>query len=87
MEKTAAFYGFSDFRACLSPDKEDKDGIIYDRMINIMSHGNYSIFDPTEMQEENKMHFSNLVKRFLETYKFNRKLFNELDKGEAYGNE
>lgn len=85
MEKTAAFYGFSDFRECLTPDKEDEDGIIYDRMINIMSHGNYSIFDPTEMQEENKIHFSKLVHRFLGTYKFNDKLFNELDKGEVYG--
>ena len=54
-------------------------------MINIMSHGNYSIFDPTEMQEENKIHFSKLVHRFLGTYKFNDKLFNELDKGEVYG--
>ena len=42
---------------------------------------------PSHVQQANKMHFSNLVKRFLETYKFNRKLFNELDKGEAYGNE
>ena len=86
MEKTAAFYGFSEFGACLTPDKDDADGIIYTRMINIMSHGNYSIFDPTEMQDENKMHFSKLVNRFLGTYKFNNELFNELDKGETYGN-
>ena len=87
MEKTAAFYGFSDFKVCLSPEKDDTDGVIYDRMINIMSHGNYSIFDPTEMQEENKVYFSKLVRRFLDTYRFNEKLFNELDKGENYGNK
>ena len=87
MEKTAAFYGFSDFKVCLSPEKDDTDGVIYDRMINIMSHGNYSIFDPTEMQEENKVYFSKLVRRFLDTYRFNEELFNELDKGENYGNK
>ena len=87
MEKTAAFYGFSDFKVCLSPEKDDTDGVIYDRMINIMSHGNYSIFDPTEMQEENKVYFSKLVRRFLDTYRFNEKLFNELDKVENYGNK
>ena len=68
-------------------EKDDTDGVIYDRMINIMSHGNYSIFDPTEMQEENKVYFSKLVRRFLDTYRFNEKLFNELDKGENYGNK
>lgn len=87
MEKTAAFYGFSDYKLCMTPDESDVDGVIYDRMVNIMNHGNYSIFDPVEMQEENKGHFSKLVRRFLTTYKFNKKLFGELEKGEEYGNE
>ena len=87
MEKTAAFYGFSDYKLCMAPEKDDVGGVIYDRMVNIMNHGNYSIFDPVEMQEENKEHFSKLVRRFLATYKFNSKLFNELEKGEEYGNK
>ena len=85
MEKTAAFYGYSDYKLCMTPEKDDVGGVIYDRMVNIMNHGNYSIFDPVEMQEENKEHFSKLVRRFLTIYKFNSNLFKELEKGEEYG--
>lgn len=82
LEKTAAFHGFSNFSECIKVDSDDTDGIIHARRVNILSHGNYSLFEPIEMQEENKEHFRSVLTSFMETYKFNEELFQELDKGE-----
>ncbi len=82
LEKTAAFHGFSNFSECIKVDSDDTDGIIHARRVNILSHGNYSLFEPIEMQEENKEHFRSVLTSFMETYKFNEELFQKLDKGE-----
>lgn len=79
LEKTAAFQGFNDFRDCIKRSKDDVDGIIHARMINILSHGNYSLFEPVEMQEENKEHFRRILKDFTDTYRFNQDLFQETE--------
>lgn len=76
LEKTASFHGFSHFSSCLRKGT-DEDEPIHKRMVNIFSHGNYSIFDPKEMVEENKEHFRNILRNFLDDYKFNRKLFED----------
>ena len=73
LEKTAAFHGYTDFSSCLR--KEDADSVVYRRIINLLSHGNYSVFDPKEMVEENKEHFKKILKDFLEDYKFNQNIF------------
>lgn len=73
LEKTASFHGYKDFSACLR--REDEDSVVYRRIINLLSHGNYSIFDPKEMVEENKEYFKRILNDFLEDYKFNQSIF------------
>ncbi len=77
LEKTAAFHGFDKFSDCIKVEEGDDDKIIHARRINILSHGNYSIFEPQEMQEENKNHFKKILENFIEEYQFNDELFIE----------
>lgn len=75
LEKTAAFHGFDKFSACIKQDPADLDGAIHARMVNLLSHGPYSIFEPLEMVEDNKRIFREILDGFLEMYKFNDELF------------
>lgn len=76
LEKTASFHGFAHFSSCIRKSA-DEDEIIHKRILDIMSHGNYSLFDPVEMVQENKEHFKNILNNFLDEYKFNKNLFEE----------
>lgn len=75
LEKSASFHGFSSFSACMSQDADDPEGILHARLINIMSHGNYSLYEPREMQDENKGFFKKILNDFLSRYPFNPNLF------------
>lgn len=75
LEKTAAFHGFEKFSDCIKAENDDIDKIIHTRRINILSHGNYSIFEPIEMQDENKEHFRKILQNFIEEYHFSEQLF------------
>ena len=61
LEKTASFHGYENFSACIKRDADDQDGILHTRLINILSHGNYSLFEPQEMLEENKLYFRKIL--------------------------
>ena len=74
LERTASFHGHRDFSACLRKG-QDENSVIYRRIVNLLSHGNYSIFEPKEMVEENKEHFRTILSNFLEDYKFNPNIF------------
>lgn len=74
LEKTAAFHGYQNFSSCLRIDNDD-DFVVHKRMVNIMSHGNYSVFDPAQLTDDNKEYFRNILDNFLEDYKFNQSIF------------
>lgn len=74
LEKSASFHGFSNFSACIAQDADDPDGILHARLINILSHGNYSLFEPQQMLDENKAYFRKILHGFLDRYPFNPEL-------------
>lgn len=74
LEKTASFHGYRHFSSCLRKGNDD-NSIVYTRIINLLSHGNYSVFEPKEMVEENKEYFRTILNDFLDDYKFNRNIF------------
>ena len=75
LEKTASFHGYQSFSECIKRDADDEDGILHTRLINILSHGNYSLFEPQEMLEENKRYFRKILREFINRYPFNPALF------------
>lgn len=77
MEKTASFHGYRNFADCIQPGEDDPDKTMYTRVINIMTHGNYSLFEPMEMMDENKEIFRKLLSDFRERFPFNPNLFGE----------
>ena len=75
LEKTASFHGYESFSECIKRDADDEDGIFHTRLVNILSHGNYSLFEPREMLEENKQNFRKILHEFIRRYPFNPALF------------
>ena len=83
MEKTACFHGYDRFSDCIQPEEGDPDKTMYTRVVNIMSHGNYSLYEPIEMMEENKAIFRKLLGDFRRHFPFNPRLFDAHGKEEA----
>ena len=75
IEKTASFHGYDHFSACIKKDEKDTDGVVHTRLINLLSHGNYSLFEPKEMLQENKDYFRKILHGFIHRYPFNPDLF------------
>jgi hypothetical protein len=75
LEKTASFHGYRHFSACIKRDANDEDGLLHQRLINILSHGSYSLYEPQEMLEENKNYFRKILHDFINRYPFNPGLF------------
>ncbi|MBU3590426.1 AAA family ATPase [Polynucleobacter sp. 78F-HAINBA] len=75
LEKAASFHGFKNFSACIKQGKDDVDGILHTRMINVLSHGDYSLFEPVQMLDENKQYFKTILRDFMDNYRFNPELF------------
>lgn len=81
LEKTASFHGYENFSACIKQDADDEDGVLHTRLVNILSHGNYSLYEPQEMLEENKNYFRKILEDFITRYPFNPALFQSLPAG------
>lgn len=74
LEKTASFHGYKKFGDCIKKFEDDPDEVLYSRMINIMSHGDYSLFEPVEMNEENKKYFKQIYSDFKKQFPFNENI-------------
>ena len=67
LEKTATFFGKKDFSACL---EGVQDEALFSRALNLLSHGKYSLYEPTEMLEDNKQLFRDILSAFLDKHRF-----------------
>lgn len=70
MEKTASFFGHADISFCLKALNNEEDSTLYNRALNLLSHGKYAIHEPTEMGNDNKDLFRRILSDFLSTFQF-----------------
>lgn len=74
LEKTAFFHGYSHFGSCIKKDKDDAEGILHQRFVDILSHGKYSMYEPADMGEQSKEYFKTILQGFVERFPFNSEL-------------
>jgi len=74
MEKTASFHGHKHFSVCVKVNG-DEDGRLHQRLLDVLSHGKYSLYDPRDMTEDNKELFCKIFEEFRANYSFNPDLF------------
>ena len=67
MEKTAVFLGRKDFSDCI---EGIDDEALFARVLNLLSHGQYSLYDPVGMIEDNKVLFRRILNGFLGKHAF-----------------
>ena len=67
LEKTASFLGHEDLRVCLAglPDEA-----LYNRALNLLSHGKYAINEPVVMVDDNKELFRRILNDVLDRFQF-----------------
>lgn len=77
LEKTATFFGYDKIDRCIGSLREE-DEVLFERALQLFSHGKYSIFDPVEMGDDNKELFKRILNGFLGKYEFYfPQIFNE----------
>lgn len=67
LEKTASFLGHDDLRVCLAGLRDE---VLYNRALNLLSHGKYAINEPVEMVDDNKELFRRILNDVLDRFQF-----------------
>lgn len=67
LEKTTGFFGYDKIDKCIHGLDDE---VLFERALQLFSHGKYSIFDPVEMGEDNKELFKRILNGFLVKYEF-----------------
>ncbi|MDO4695233.1 MAG: AAA family ATPase [Porphyromonas sp.] len=75
LERAASFHGYSNIEECFKNEDISNESNLYNRMINILTHGNYSLYEPIEMLDDNKELFKQILTAFIKNYKFNPEIF------------
>jgi len=70
MEKTSSFFGHSSMAFCLKALDNEEDSALFNRALNLLSHGAYAIHEPTEMGEDNKELFRRILGEFITRFEF-----------------
>jgi len=75
LEKTASFFGYEKIDDCIHGLDDE---VLFERALQLFSHGKYSIFDPIEMGSDTKELFKRILNGFLNKYEFAfPEIFNE----------
>jgi hypothetical protein len=48
----------------------EEDRVLYNRALNLLSHGKYAIHEPAEMGEDNKKLFRKILDDFIDRFQF-----------------
>jgi wobble nucleotide-excising tRNase len=72
LEKTSSFFGYNDFTKCISGLD---DQVLFERAVQLLSHGSYSLFDPVVMGDDTKELFRRVLDGFLSKYEFHLPAF------------
>lgn len=67
LEKTASFFGYKRIDQCIHGVDDE---VLFERALNLFSHGRYSIFSPVMMSQDNKDLFRQILNGFLDKYAF-----------------
>jgi len=67
LEKTSTFFGHDEFSKCIYGVDDE---VLFTRALNLLSHGKYSIYQPSEMNQDNKDLFNRILKTFLDKHEF-----------------
>lgn len=67
LEKTSTFFGYDDFSSCI---RGIDDEALFARALNLLSHGKYSMYQPIDMNDDNKDLFRRILRGFLDKYDF-----------------
>jgi len=70
MEKTASFFGHPSMAFCLKALDNEEDRALFNRALNLLSHGAYAIHEPTEMGDDNKELFRRILREFIARFEF-----------------
>lgn len=70
MEKTSSFFGHSNIVFCLKVLNNEEDTALFNRALNLLSHGAYAVHEPTEMGEDNKELFRRILSEFITQFDF-----------------
>lgn len=68
LEKTSSYFGYNDFGKCLHGIE---DQLLFERALNLLSHGKYSVYEPVDMVDDTKDLFKQIFNSFLQKYEFN----------------
>lgn len=70
MEKTASFFGHPDISFCLKALDNEENRALFNRALNLLSHGKYGIHEPTLMGEDNQNLFRRILDDFINRFQF-----------------
>ena len=77
-EKAASFHGYRRFEDCIQDDGSGFDPKLHRRFLNLYSHGGYSHFEFSELLDEDKKNFYDILVIFLKRFRFNPENFESL---------